>query len=482
MEDVAKCSCYFLTYIFIINLLSCNTGSRQRDIAGFSNISLYVNQALRAQLNSYTNYCDVLGQGFVRSFGAQVDCFFVISGFLTTLSILRDLRKHNSFRIINIIILALKKYFRLTPLMLVSAILSYLADDCGTRPLSRLLFESSLLQSNESRSPLSLVVAWSSRVDFIASLLMAFLFVVIFRIFKISFDKNKYGVAIVCILGSLLPSAFTIFHYPQLNPSTLLSLPNAYIPVFMSRARVDWLSSHYNLPSEPGDSLPIGDHPLRLLYAFKLYLPWYCRWTPFFIGMFLAISYEDILNNKLPRPNALLRSFCAGASVLMLLLPTALGYISRNAAMIEAAPSLVNQPSLASMLSMIIIRPLFAAAFGFVMIGSIVPSHFAPILSPLAKVLALPVLSIPGKYTYGVYILHFRILLEMIFRWMPFKALLIALPKYPVFSFIGLYALSSFGLALIIAYLCYYTVEYPAIWLSNKIANSLMNKKFSKQS
>lgn len=268
-------------------------------------------------------------QGSVRGFGAQVDVFFMMSGFLLSYPLLLQMRRRHE-RIqkqlqnqqkkqklqedqqqqlqtptqpsVSKKLLLFqwyhsvgKKCVRLWPGAIASALLMFASKDLNTHRLGPLLWSTISFKVNEAITSSSLLVSWSNRVEVVATALLTAIILVFdmhhkSRAALLSPIRGK-AIALVLILLSLLPVTFLFLtSNVPLYANALMRGQLQRPPLFLvSKERIQWMNDHYNLQLPSYHFTVQQENDLFISYARNMYLNTAARITPHFVGFFLAL-------------------------------------------------------------------------------------------------------------------------------------------------------------------------------------------------
>lgn len=457
-------------------------------------------------------------KGMVKSLGAQVDIFFTISGLLTTMSFCSSLQRRDefleSYPILFGIFFGIKKLIRLWPAAIVVAILSAIFSDIGIDPLHSLLLKTLLFNFTPSNAPIALLVTWSNNVEVISSFVLIFVLITFKSSIRQSDQRKKYVIAIAVILISLAPAAYLIFRDSRLSLSKALSVKNNHIPMFFTDERNNWIKSHYNI-SDDLTSAVTSMSDYRILHGKYLYVPYYSRWTPFFIGMLVAFLLNDSnrdspdcndevsierKNESLTKPTrntvySVYHSLLFYLSALVLLLPAISGFIvsiKQKANIMSSntmssgeselnSSDILSTPHFAERMFMLLFRPMFSASFSYLFLyRTLVPDGHPLKLTTLANILSLPVFRYYSLYTYGIYVIHYRILFEILLRFIPLKTMDLII--HPSHGFIQCccYTTIAYTISLIMSIFMYHYIEQPVLTYCSKVLDRIKNMLLSR--
>ena len=162
-----------------------------------------------------------------------------------------------------------------------------------------------------------------------------------------------------------------------------------------------WVEERYNhtwLSTAPG-------WEIAQIYSFNLYLPMHTRFGPMVIGGLMACVEQWLLRkgNKPSACQTVVKYVCVGWATSQLILPC-----------IPQPGEPTDIPITAQFFVTVFIRSLAALAGGVLMLTTIVPEDHPFRLNLLADVLSFRLFKYVGTVSYCSYLLHFRILWEII--------------------------------------------------------------------
>jgi peptidoglycan/LPS O-acetylase OafA/YrhL len=354
---------------------------------------------------TFRNLISVPYGGLVKLFAAQVDVFFVISGFLLSMQLLS--RSEGDLGWADVIIVVVKKMIRLLPGALFVAVILFLVGDTGTESFWLLMRRTFVFEMNEEIAPTSLIVTWSNRVDVIAG---GVLTAVIVALKPHLLGKNGYIWISVIVFLSMMPATYLYFTYPKVSVAYQLQ-QNIWLPLYIDSAeRRVWMEQRFGIRNIP--VYPPND--ARQLYAHHLYLPWYSRMSPCFIGCWLAIAY--IKSGTAVYQSRGRHAVYLLASLFVLSLPVLLGVTNAKLLAERLDPSYVFTrlkqplpPTLSDLIATVALRPIFSSAAAYIIFRLLLPCDHPQAFKTLASFLSLPIFQRLGILTYSIYINHFRV-------------------------------------------------------------------------
>ena len=417
-------------------------------------------------------YFNAPWRNVVNSFEFQVDAFFMISGYLLSLQLLQADASHRSRNatvssrssdtFIAVVNIFAKRYFRLVPGMICAAIFSIIISDIGTDSAWRLLLDVVAFRIDLRTAPMALLVIWSNWVEIIGSVVITCT-VLLLRHHLLA--NNGYLICLVLFSVALTPRLLCLRLYPAFALANLAHQPNLHmIPSFNAR-RVSWLREHY---VGTADTLPVGSiNPFGLGRFLYFYSPWWARLGPFFIGLGLAIAMyrwqrPQIIpckdSSSLAPPSAVTRSrggqgrsqpensnltkaaentetikyeystslhwVLSSLTVFAWLLPVLFSLIACFKLPVDPTATIpLDHPPpsfcFINVLTMIIARPLMTFGVAYMLYRCMLPSGHPLHLRMLNSLLSLSVLRPLAELSYTIYILHYRVILDVLFWLLP---------------------------------------------------------------
>lgn len=365
-----------------------------------------------------TTWWSFLAQGL----GYQVDVFFLISGFLTTYGFLHKKSHYSGSLLRDVPLFAIRRLLRLWPMVLVQVAISYLLSDYRADDWQVLL--SAFAFPISPKMPAAFVVAWSTRVDLICTFLLLLTITAMDRLGMLNFR----AAAVVATL-SLIPAIWRFLSMQDAVSYTMLrhsgNPSDFFIPVFMTVERQTFLEEHLY----PG-SFDYAFHAEPSARKYTLislaYSVWHQRMTPFFVGMALAFALRNKASTssegKLTWLSHLRHGVLLCLAWLNVLQPVLLSLLNKRKA--SSSPySSDHLPPLGSDLFLSVFhRQLFALSFAYLLYCALLPATHVYHLRSLHSLLGGSFLSKLGKYSYGVFALHMVVLMEVMFRYFPPRA------------------------------------------------------------
>lgn len=447
--------------------------------------------------------------------GIQVDVMFMLSSFLCISSLLRtvdndslgDTGKGNemkgSSQSISIVSYVIKRFVRMVPpLLVVAFVCTFLGEECnennqtnflpngeyGASWLARVLSSAFFFVNYcdvTTFGSFSLTLFWSCCVDIQAN-------TTLLAVMKWFIPSSPSTSISTSTSSSSKPSSTndrgTVFAFRVRFVSFLLLLLSLYIRYSLyDKETLNLVKmgqySHFGLVVTPSTYEWIKDHfqhhwpsPIPLdrystHYVNHMYQPTHTRFGPFTIGAILACNV--FLANKEQY------KYTSTTSPFIYYPMWLLGWIFTLMAggqlILPCIPPSEEAPDVAQMIVTVAVRTLSATAASFLLYRCLVPSSHPWHLPFLSNILSSSMLSFVSKLSYCSYLIHFRLLLEMVFRKNIFSYFL------PPFSMVdaqtssftpssgdliaAAYKLMVVGAAVsfVLSYILHYTVEYPCI-------------------
>lgn len=401
--------------------------------------------------------------------GFQVDIFFLISGFLTSLSLLKAFHKPskstnqstqplNSYQLINkeyswiqkvvwlskeTLFFLFKRLLRLWPATLAAIIITILVGDYQSNniPLLFSLFSYPL----ERNLPSAFTVQWSNRVDLECTIV---LFIII-HLYFFFFQINPWTI-LMTIVFSLLPKYWRFMTFqPRLSYVQLKTCGNiAEIlnPPYMITERHEYFDQIlYPNAFQAQRYASVGPLLTNLFtYDYKIL---HQRITPFFVGLFLAcLLYQqqnkvlsETTNDKSKQPsklssflNNLKHLIALIVSVLILCQPILIGW--GNFQKLKKEPftmerfQMLSQPKpdpsfVTDFYISVLNRTCYASSLAYMFYRILLPKQHKLSFSWLNQWLSQTWLVSLSKYSYALYVIHMKVMMEIMWRYLPFDYL-----------------------------------------------------------
>jgi peptidoglycan/LPS O-acetylase OafA/YrhL len=415
---------------------------------------VYAGTPQNSSLLSYMS--NSLWTSFAIGLGYQVDVFFMISGFLTSWSLLNQEKGRFTGSIIrDVVLLVFRRLLRLWPAVVVMIIVTYLLGDLYSDNFSVLL--STLTFPISRRLPIAFCVNWSTRVDLQCTVVLFGVFTVMHHFRLLTFSSSVF---IACL--SMVPKFWRFVTsrslVSYLSPRYSGNAGDIFLPVLMTAERQEY----YTNTLYPGrfdlnifeDTSPLKQQLMRYEYTV-----WHQRITPFFIGLVLAIAIKQTLvkPNKSKLFGKILHGFLLGFSLLITLQSLLLPLLKSKAPIQPGDKPPYATDFYVSVLS----RPFFALGFAYILYRCLIPSTHTLHCQWLNRVLNLPLLQKLSLYSYGIYTIHFKVLIEVMWRYFPPKVLHAMFGTQASFAPFLFCLLLAYTLSLLCAMAMYHLIELP---------------------
>jgi peptidoglycan/LPS O-acetylase OafA/YrhL len=371
-------------------------------------------------------------------------------------------------RVPNFTSYAIRRALRLLPSISVLLLAGYLLGDCWELPFRELDHSASissrmatilLLANNyfdqSKYGSLTASLAWSCAADFQMSLIV-FLIVTYFRRLSdppqspntiavstsvtpprvVLAQRLKYVFILLIVLSLIIRGV--IFDKDTRNlmklvilPCPLLEMLNhfcsqgqySHMGLMMTNSSYQWMQAHYgHIWHTTNDALALSQE-----YLSALYMPTHSRFGPFAVGGFLACTFytslQDIPSQASQKQWSLgnlfwfiirwiLTGICAMLLVLPCLPPPPIGNPSRSAPFSDHCAE--ESPIESQLITTMAFRTLAATAAAFMLYRSILPSSHPSSWPALSSVLSFPPFQFLASISFCSYLVHFRLLMELI--------------------------------------------------------------------
>lgn len=401
--------------------------------------------------------------------GYQVDVFFMVSGFLTTWSLLTK-QSHYSGKPRDLLMLVLRRLFRLWPVIIIAIIGTYFLGDLNSSNWTVLL---STLSFPINRSlPQAFGVNWSNRVDLLCTVILF----VVFAIMKRNHWLTMPG-AVGAVLLSLTPKVVRFAVSRELvsylavrmsgNPSDL------FMPVYMTLERQQYYSEVL-YPGQMVFAISEDPSPLKQMLMKHEYLVYHQRITPFFIGMVLALALQRARGVSVDARgvvNKLVHGVFMVFSLLITLQPLVLPLLTKkNSAKTTLLPGQLPPIGMDVFVS-VINRPLYATAFAYLLFRCMLPVSHALHMHWLNTLLTSRILQALSVYSFSIYSLHMKVMMEIMWRYLPPRWLAQVFGSEACFLPIAFTVLLTYFVSLALAMVVYHWIEEP---VAKKVAGPLL--------
>ena len=394
---------------------------------------------------------------FALGMGNQVDVFFVISGFLVSWQLLQS-RPRNLTPLVSSFVI--KRVLRLWPVMLFVVIMTYVMGDVNSQNMDVLLSFFTFPLGHHIH-PFAYIMGWSNRVDIEACLVLITCIYLLSKINLLNFPVSVFLAAV-----SILPR---LLRYVAMDGQLgYLSVPPSArkVPSFINEFRQEWLRDTYGL--EENQVLISPNAQANFIFE-QEYLITHQRWTPFFIGLCIALSLHHAIKvtpsamSVLKRVGHALALFFSVFVVSIPLIMSLLVSLKSSSMPIDRKPT---PPAMVNLIYSVFGRSLFALSAAYLLFRCLVPSSHPLHLAALTRFLSCDTFQFLGNMSYGVYMIHIRIAIELLWRWCP-PAVMDAwfgpynmLAKF-LFALIVMYSVSCF-----LAWIVHMILEKPVARLT----------------
>lgn len=396
--------------------------------------------------------------------GLQVDVFFMLSGFLMSWNLLRKGQSKGSLQV-DFIMLMLKRLLRLWPAVLVSMVLMVVLGDMFSDDWWVML--RALSFPKEVSQPSAFTVNWSTGVDLKCSV---FLFLTVIALQRM--NALTVGGSMLAALLSLLPKVVLFAQGRHLVSYILIGRSgnpaDAFVPIFMSEERQRYFcdSELYPAAAQHYCAFIEGPSLVKQTVLANDYFSFHQRMTPFFIGLVLAVALhaadtggeEGRLRAKRWLKQAW-HGLCLLLAVLFALFPVILAFLTSGKKVVPLAPGVLPKISVDFIITALN-RPIYSAALAYLLYRCLLPADHPQHLRWLNALLSSPVLKGLGIFSYGVYTIHMKILVDMAYRYLPLGELDGVCGDSAFCKFL-VWLGATYGVSLGIAVCTHYAVEKP---------------------
>ena len=362
-------------------------------------ITLHMLLLLNSFIPSYPHpewlkYVQSLSFSAIPLLSFSIETFFVLSGFLLTKKLLDHKVDFPTF-LHQYPMYIFRRACRYWPGVLLISLVMFLLGEPNGNHLSMWLFFQNYIDM-DSWSP-GMSPLWSVSLDMQIHILLPFL---IYLIFSYRQSISMSTSLSLLIVFSLIYTLLT-FNPKTMDIMTTTSQHNS-MALLISPRISQWIQSNYNFTFS---FVPLTPNPMRL-YMESLYLPLVARYASFLIGSVLALKLKNIQPRDSTNIDQMKKLIYFGLiSFYFVVLASPL-----------PLPDL--QQSFADQISVTIFiscsRQLFSMGVAFLLFTALCPSTHPYSSSLMNKFLSLPLWAPMAKLSYLVYVLHFRITLELI--------------------------------------------------------------------
>ncbi|UJR11848.1 hypothetical protein I4U23_016028 [Adineta vaga] len=365
-----------------------------RSISCLMIISLHIITLLNAFIPSYPHiqwmiYLNSYSYRFSSLLSLALETFFMLSGFLLTL---KFMKYGYSFSWKAYPLYILKRACRFWPGILLTTIVMLILGEPEGNWTSLWLFYQNYVSMEQWTA--GFAALWSISLDMQMHILLPLILYII-----INFKANCQRTYILLYTLVILSVAYSVlvFNPKTMNVPTLWYHYNS-IALLMSPRIFNWIKIEYNVTM--GFDKPLEPNPIKP-YLEMMYFPISSRYSSFIIGSILAFNIINIKKTTIV-PYGKIKKYIY--FVLILLFITLLT--------IPAEPNTVNNITLTIILS--IIRQIFSISQAFILFSAICPPTHPYHSSWIKSFLSFSIWTPIAKLSYLIYVLHFRIALELI--------------------------------------------------------------------
>lgn len=356
---------------------------------------------------------------FFQAGGIQVDILFMLSGFLLVYNLMRK----STLELPTLGSHTLRRALRMMPMMTVSIILGhFVMKDCWgepytywdggkaifpTRVMSYLLFYTNYCNQITHGSFLGSLM-WSCAVDLQVGVFMLVVIKLCASFYKHPSDKTallrllKVVFAVLLVVACLIRGSFfdeqkvnmvqlgQYFHFRMLQPSSSYT----------------WMENFFGHEWQTTANAIDKTHE----YLTKMYFPTHTRFGPFMVGGVVACSLllaQDSCKVNKDRGKITMGTvmawICTGMAAVQLIVPCL------------PAPPIEETPLEAQLFVTAALRNLSACSSGFLLFRALVPEEHSWHSPLLASFLSLPLWKPIAAISFCSYLVHFRLLMEVIY-------------------------------------------------------------------
>ena len=353
----------------------------------------------------WINHTKSLAFSSLPLLGFELETFFVLSGFLLTNKFLQQANQLQTLSVF------FKQYFvdifrrlcRFWPGFLLIFLLMFILGEPNHNYLPVCLFYQNFVPMDQW--PLGMGHLWSVSLDMQMHLLLPLLLYFIYSYRQtISMESSLW----IFVLFSVLYS-WWIFDPMTMDILRVISRYSPMALLFPENIN-QWIQSTYNFTLT---LIHLEPNPVRL-YMDRLYFPLLGRFGSFLIGSILAVKLKNLRPNSGTVTQKIMKYiyFCLVGLYFVLL--------------ISPSPAPKEEQTVADQLIVIIFiccaRPVFAICQSFILFSALCPSTHPYHSSWMKKLLSAHFWSPIAKLSYLTYVLHMRLLFELIMnlKWFGF--------------------------------------------------------------
>lgn len=318
-----------------------------------------------------------------------LETFFMLSGFLLTQKLIQQrfvlsLREYLRY--------VLKRACRLWPGVLLATVVSLTLGEPKTNWLSIWLFYQNCIDMEKWAT--NVAALWTVSLDMQMHVLLP---LVLAAIAYCRGTSQKICLALYLLMALSVAYSFLVF-----DPVTMDALGLAYykhsMEIMMPARMYDWITTTYNMTLPFERPLVIGS---AAPFMDRLYFPTISRYSSFVVGSILALYLYDASQATASRSGTLKKYAYLTVITLFMLLLTS-----------PPKPGTVHPLVLSIMIS--IIRQLFAIAQAFILFCTLCPPTHPYYSAWLKWFLTMRIWTPIARLSYLIYVLHSRVVLEMI--------------------------------------------------------------------
>jgi len=331
----------------------------------------------------------------------QVDGFLVLSGFLTMKHILSSLDRQGTFDPKQMII---NKFYRLAPSMYALLLTCILLGDPNTLNRSFagvFAFVGNYSVRNCHDFTNTTGQLWSNAVEMQLCVAGA---IVCYALHRMGMLNMK---SLLALFGLSFVIGYFYFHPEKASVGQVVG--KTHFTYFTAKNTVQWIKDSYGFTLLT-DKTCSDDLNYRG-YITTFYLPAESRFAGFVVGLMLAYKLHHLNKTWKTTENK--------NSVFWNIVGYVLFGLSSLLLLFFLIPG-SDRPAPESVLFFITIatRQLFALAFAFIIYCTIVPSDHPFHAKVLARFLGMKFWYLLSVLSYGVYIIHYRLMFAIAFRWL----------------------------------------------------------------
>lgn len=456
---------------FVRSLMNCWVISAH--VTGLLSFLLFFSKNPNREL--INQFLNAWWPNFTIGFGYQVDVFFLLSGFLVVWNFLSkrggindgEGREKGSVwgMAVEVLLYFLHRIFRFWPATLAALLLSLFLGDYGLDTWGKVL--TCFTYPFTAHSPMAIGIMWSNRVDLICSTILFATCLLLERISTSRTSTNPsstsntssssstpstpstthslftYRNSLLLLFVSFLPK---VYRFLTLKPRpSYLKLKNAGLDLMLPAYMVEERLAYHKEILYPGKQLDITtafQNPLKVYVLKHDYFRFHQRIPPFFVGMVLAVVIYRLLEKQQKETEEkkgraglhwfshLLHGCYLCLSLLLALLPLLMSALGKRTTLEELQEQSLQArdesyftqelPFLPDFFISAVNRPLFAAAWGYLLYRLLLPSsHPLSLPSFISRISHWRLFHYLALYSYGAYSVHMKVLMEVLWKYFP---------------------------------------------------------------